>query len=140
MVKEAEEHASSDKLKRELVETKNQADGLIHTTEKNLSEHGDKLPDDQKAAIESDIAALREAITGEDIGPIKQKLEALAQSAMKLGEAMYKAEQAGDDAAAAAADETSDAQSPGDGDDDSTVVDADFEEVDDDKKDQSSAP
>jgi len=135
MVKDAESHAEEDKNRREKVEVHNQADGLIYSTEKNLSEFGDKVPDEDKSTIEADIAALREIMDGEDLEAIKAKIEALGQSAMKLGEAMYKAQQESE----AAAPETGEAgpadQPPPEG-DDATVVDADFEEVDDDRKDQ----
>ncbi|MQX37199.1 molecular chaperone DnaK [Roseospira navarrensis] len=133
MVKEAEQNAEADKKRRELVDAHNQADGLVHTTEKTLSEHGDGIPAEDKAKIESDLAALREAMQGEDVDDIKAKTDALQQSAMKLGEAMYKAQQeaaaggeAGDAGGAAAAG--------GAGKADDGVVDADFEEVDDAKK------
>ena len=137
MVKDAEEHASADKERKELVEAKNQADALIHATDKNLSEHGDKVPAEDKTAIENDLAALRQAVEAEDKDQIEQKTQALAQSSMKLGEAMYKAEQA----EATAGDDATDGAAPTDSQDqDDNVVDADFEEVDDDKKGQSSAP
>jgi molecular chaperone DnaK len=122
MVKDAEEHAVEDKQRRETVETKNQAEALIHQTERSMSEHGDKLAAADKSKIEADLAALKEAAEGDDSAAIRTKLEALATSAMKLGEAIYKAEQGGSEAENAA----------GSGQDD-TVVDADFEEVDDDE-------
>ena len=132
MVNEAESHADDDKQRRELVEARNHAESLINTTEKTLSEHADKIGDDERSAIESDIEGLRAVVTGEDGEAINAKMEALTQSSMKLGEAMYKASQeeaaAGMDAAAAGAD----GSAPGD---DETVVDVDFEEVDDDKQD-----
>ena len=135
MVKDAESHASDDKARKEKVEVHNQADSLIYATEKNLGEHGDKIDAADKAQVESDIAALREVMEGDDIEATKAKIEALSQSAMKLGEAMYKAQQEGEaqpgDMPDAEAAETSQA------DDDATVVDADFEEVEDDKKDKS---
>ena len=135
MVKDAEEHASEDKVRRELVEMRNQADALLHSTEKNVAEFGDKIPEDERNAIEADMAALSEVKDGDDIEAIKTKIEALSQSAMKLGEAMYKAQQE----SAATDDEDVDGAEPeappeaGD----ETVVDADFEEVDDDKKSKS---
>jgi len=133
MVQEAEQNAEADKKRRELVEAQNQADGLIHSTEKTLSEQGDKIPADEKAKIEADVSALREAMTSDDLDDIKAKTEALMQSSMKLGEAMYKAQQ---EAGAGAPDAetgagTGNAQAEKDG-----VVDADFEEVDDSKKGQ----
>jgi molecular chaperone DnaK len=134
MVKDAESHASEDKVRRELVETHNQADALIHTTEKTLKEHGDKVGAAEREAIEADIKALREVMESDDKDAITPKIEALAQSSMKLGEAMYKAEaeSAGADmgeGAEPAQTETETAEG-----DEGTVVDADFEEVDDDKK------
>ena len=93
MVKDAESHADEDKSAREVVEAKNAADGLVHTTESALKEHGDNLSVDEKSAIESDLAALKEAMEGEDAEAIKEKTQTLAQSSMKLGEAMYKAQQ-----------------------------------------------
>ncbi len=135
MVKDAESHASEDAARKEQVELRNQADGLIYTTEKTLSEHGDSLEAADKAQIESDIAALKTALEGNDAEAIKKATEALSQSAMKLGEAMYKAQQeAGGDAGMgdAGASAAGGSGSP----DDATVVDADFEEVDDDKKDK----
>jgi molecular chaperone DnaK len=130
MVKEAESHAAEDKKRRESVEAKNQADALIHTTEKALSEHGDKVGAEERTAIDNGLAALKEAIKGDDAEDIKAKTNTLAQASMKLGEAMYKAQQAGDAAADAARD--------GAGNDpaakDDNVVDAEFSEVDDNKK------
>ncbi|WP_184261369.1 molecular chaperone DnaK [Novispirillum itersonii] len=121
MVREAEQNAAADKKRREAVEARNQADGLLHQVDKNLKEHGDKVDAATKSQIEADVAALRGVMDGDDADAIKAKTDALMQSSMKLGEAMYKAEQAaGDDAGAAAKDDG--------------VVDADFEEVDDKKK------
>ena len=125
MVKDAEAHASEDKKRRESVEAKNQADALIHSTEKALSEHGDKVGADEKTAIEAAIASLKDAVKGDDAEAIKEKTNSLAQASMKLGEAMYKAQQS----EAAAADAAADGAKP-----DENVVDADFEEVDDNKK------
>jgi len=132
MVKEAEEHAAEDKRRRELVEARNQADALIHTTEKNLKEYGDKVGEDERKAIEADIAALRGVLEGDDIDAIRDKTAALTQSSMKLGEAMYKAQ-----AAEGAAEPEATAAEPEAGSGGETVVDADFEEVDDDKKSKS---
>ncbi|MBT5810374.1 MAG: molecular chaperone DnaK [Rhodospirillaceae bacterium] len=129
MVQDAEAHAEDDKKRRELIEVRNAADSMVYTTEKNIGEYGDQIPEEDKAAIETDLAALKEAMETDDVEAIKTTTATLTQSSMKLGEAMYKASQEGgedgpapDDAAAA----------PEDG-----VVDADFEEVDDDKKDKS---
>ncbi len=132
MVGEAEQHAEDDKKRRDLVEARNHADALVHTTEKNLKEFGDKVSGGEKQAIEDAIKDLREAAEGDDTEAIKAKTEALAQAAMKLGEAMYKASQE----AGAEEAEPTDAGAPpppGGGSGDSTVVDADFEEVDPDK-------
>ncbi|MGY9004161.1 MAG: molecular chaperone DnaK, partial [Rhodospirillales bacterium] len=93
MVHEAEQHAEDDKAKRESVEARNNADGLINTCEKNLTEFGDKVSDDDKQAIEAGITELREALEGDDLEAIAAKTEALTQVSMKLGEAMYKASQ-----------------------------------------------
>ncbi|HYE52329.1 MAG TPA: molecular chaperone DnaK, partial [Azospirillaceae bacterium] len=129
MVKDAEAHAAEDKKRRELVEARNQADGLIHTTERTIAENGDKLPAADKATVEQAIAELRTALSGEDLGAIKAKTDALAQASMKLGEALYKAGQdTGGDAGGGSAD--AGGGQPGD----DKVVDADFEEVDDDQK------
>ena len=130
MVNEAEQHADEDKKRRELVEARNHADALVHATEKNLKEFGDKVSEDEKQAIENAVKDLREAVEGDDTEAIKGKTEALAQAAMKLGEAMYKASQ---EAEAADAEPTDDGTPPPGGSTDSTVVDADFEEVDPDK-------
>jgi molecular chaperone DnaK len=144
MVKDAEAHAADDKARKEGVEARNQADSLIYATEKNLKEYGDKVSDEDKSAIEAEITALREALEGEDNGAIKAKTESLSQAAMKLGEAMYKAQQeeaaaGGDGMDMPGADAASDMGSASSGtkDDDATVVDADFEEVDDERKDKS---
>jgi molecular chaperone DnaK len=135
MVKDAEAHAEEDKKRRELVEAQNQAESLIHTTEKTLGEAGDKVADDDKAAVEAAIAELKTANEGEDVDDIRAKSEALAQVAMKIGEALYK-ESAEAEAAAGAEnpDDAGDGNNGGGAADDE-VVDADFEEVDEDKKD-----
>ncbi len=124
MVKDAEQNASADKAKRETVEAKNQGESLIHSTEKSLKDYGDKVSAEDKAAIESAITDLKGVLEGEDAEAIKTKTDALAQASMKLGEAMYKASQAEAEAKAAQGDKPAD----------DDVVDADFEEVDDDKK------
>ena len=135
MVKEAESHAEEDKKRRALVETRNQADNAVHATEKTLAEFGDKVGAEDKAAVEADLAALKSAMEGDDAGEINAKLEALQQSSMKLGEAMYKAQQ--DEAAAAGSSEGGEASGSGAESDGAEttksddVVDADFEEVDD---------
>jgi molecular chaperone DnaK len=129
MVKEAEANAAEDKVRREQAEAANQADSLIQTVEKNLAEHGDALEAEDKSAIEADLQALKDAKESGDPEDVKSKVEALTQSSMKLGEAMYKASQA----------EGMDPDMGQDGttatDSDDGVVDADFEEVkDDDQK------
>ena len=126
MVKDAEANAESDKKKRELVDTRNQADTMIHSSEKNLSEYDDKVTADEKAAIEKDVKALKDLLESEDLEKIKSALEALTQSSMKLGEAMYKEQQA---AAGASEPNQGDGQPK-----DENVVDADFEEVKEDSK------
>ena len=93
MVQEAEANAEVDKARRELIEAKNQGDGMIHSTEKSLAEHGDKIASEDKAAVEADIAALKEALLTEDQEDIKAKIQALTMSSMKIGEAIYKATQ-----------------------------------------------
>ena len=124
MVQEAESHAADDKKRREVVEAKNQGDALIHSTEKAMGEHGDKVGPEEKTAIEAGILALKTALSGDDAEDIKEKTNTLAQASMKLGEAMYKAQQSEGAAADAAADGAA-------GKPDDNVVDADFEEVDD---------
>jgi molecular chaperone DnaK len=131
MVKDAEAHAAEDKKRRELVELRNQADGLIHTTERTLKETGDKIPAADKTAAEKAITELREAMGADNADTIKSKTEALAQVSMKLGEAVYKA---GQDDGSAGPGAGGAAGAGGSAGGDSTVVDADFEEVDDDKK------
>ena len=137
MVKEAEEHAVDDKKMRGLVEARNHADSLLHTTEKNLKEFGDKVSEDEKKAIEDGLAALREVMDGDDTEAIESKTEALMEAAMKLGEAMYKASQAeaaeAGTAEAAAAEGEAPADAAEGGVEEAKVVDADFEEVDPDK-------
>ncbi|MTJ83950.1 MAG: molecular chaperone DnaK [Telmatospirillum sp.] len=132
MVKDAEAHAADDKKRKEAVEARNHADGLVHTTEKNLKEFGDKVSPDQKAKIETDLKALQDVLDSGDGELIKSKTDALMQSSMKLGEAMYKAQQEGAQPAGEAGAGAGAAHGAGaDG-----VVDADFEEVDTDKKDK----
>ena len=125
MVKDAESNAEADKKRREAVEAKNQAEALIHSTEKSLSEYGDKVSEEEKKAIEDALAALKTATEGDDAEDIKAKTNALAEASMKLGQAMYEASQA----EAAESDAAADAKAAGD-----DVVDADFEEIDEDDK------
>ncbi len=134
MVKDAEANAESDRQRRELVEARNQGESLIHTTEKTLGEAGDKIGDADKNAINEAVAALKTAIEGDDLDDIKAKTEALAQASMKLGEALY---QGSEEGAPDAGDDAGDgATGGGNAGNDDQVVDADFEEVDDDKKDK----
>ena len=138
MVQNAEQHAAEDKARRELVEARNHGDMLIHATEKSIGEHGDKVDPADKTQIEDDITALRTALEGEDAEAIATATNTLTQSAMKLGEAVYKAQ-------AEAEGEGAEAGDDGDGGDadpapaDDTVVDAEFEEVDDDDSKKSGA-
>ncbi|MEX6632715.1 molecular chaperone DnaK [Hyphococcus lacteus] len=131
MVKEAEANADADKTRRESVESKNRAEALVHSTEKNLEEHGDKLEPEDRSAIDDALAALKAKLEDENasVEDINTAAGTLATATMKLGEAMYQAGAEDDDggAAAAAADSAAD--------DSDDVVDADFEEVDGDKKD-----
>ena len=130
MVKEAEENAEEDKKKRESVDIKNHADSLINETEKNLKEHGDKVPEEDKNKITADIEKLKKVKDGDDMEAIKTKTEALVQSSMKLGEAIYKQNpQAGAEQPDPSGEEPSSDKK------DEKVVDAEFEEVDEDKKD-----
>ncbi|WP_299391655.1 molecular chaperone DnaK [Pelagibius sp.] len=142
MVKDAEANAEKDKARRALVEAKNQAESLIHTTEKTLADAGDKVPADDKTAVEAAIAELKTAAEGEDVEAIQAKTQALAEVSMKLGQALYEQGQAGDGPGdgpdgGAANGAGADDQAAGSAGGDDKVVDADFEEVDDDKKGQS---
>jgi molecular chaperone DnaK len=132
MVKDAEAHAEEDKKRRELVEAKNNADGLIHTTEQTLSEAGDKVPESEKAPVQQAIQALKDVVGSDDVEQIKAKTEALAQVAMKLGESMYKAQQEAGDGPHGGGPGAG-PHGTGGGHDDK-VVDADFEEVDEKKR------
>src|SRR5579871_5195653 len=131
MVKDAEAHAGEDKRRRELVETRNQADALIHTTERTLREHGDKVAQADREAVEQAIQALKDTLSSEDAAAIKSKTEALAQVSMKIGEALYKAEQAAQTGAGGGSEASGGGAGAGGND---KVVDADFEEVDDQKR------
>jgi molecular chaperone DnaK len=127
MVKEAEANADADKKRRETVEARNQTEALVHQVEKNLAEHGDKLAAADKSEAEAAIAAARTALAGEDAEALKAAGERLTQASMKIGESMYKAQQASEAAAAGAGPEAAKPH-------DDNVVDAEFEEVDDKKK------
>jgi molecular chaperone DnaK len=131
MVKDAEANAEEDKKKREEVDIKNQADSLVFQVEKNLKEHGDKIGAEDKTKIEADLKNLKDAIEKNDLDLMKQKTQDLTQSSMKMGEAMYKDQQAAGGTAGAEQPQ-SDNQQEAPKDDD--VIDADYEEVDDDKK------
>ena len=127
MVKDAEQFAEEDKTRREAAEAKNNAESLIHSTERQIAEHGDKVDAGLKSEIEAAIAEAKTAVEGGDAAAMTEKAGALAQVAMKLGQAIYEKEQqsaaspgADDDAGAAKSDED--------------VVDAEFSEVEDDKK------
>jgi len=122
MVKDAEANKDEDKKKRESVDVRNQADTLIHSTEKNIKEHGAKVSDADKKAIEDSSSALKEAIKGTDIEDIKKKTETLVQASMKLGEAIYKSQEKKESASKEGDKNSEDKK-------DDNVVDADFEEV-----------
>lgn len=124
MVKDAEANAAEDKKRREAVDAKNHADALVHSTEKALAEHGSKVEEPERRAIEDAVSDLKEALKGDDAEAIKTKTNTLAQASMKLGEAMYKQQAESDAAKDAAKDD---------------VVDAEFTEVDDDKNNKKSA-
>ena len=126
MVRDAEANAEADKSRRELVETRNQAEGLIHSTRKSLDEHGDKVDSSTVEAIELAVGALEESLKSEDVGKIKGGIQNLTDASMRLGEAIYKASQSGADAA------ERDTGAPRDVDDD--IVDADFEDLGDNKR------
>ena len=127
MVKDAEANAEADKKKKELIEAKNQAEGLIHTTEKTLKENSDKISSADKDAIETAITALKGVMESDDVAAIKEKSDALMQASLKLGEAMYKAQGAAAGAAGAQGAEQGAPEAEAKKDD--NVVDADFEEV-----------
>ncbi|WP_323765030.1 molecular chaperone DnaK [Marinovum sp.] len=127
MVKEAEENAEADKSRKELVEAKNQAESLIHSTEKSLEEHSDKVDPTTVEAIELAVAALKDELETDNADKIKSGIQNVMEASMKLGEAIYKnsQEEAGEEAPA---------EADGPANDDDTIVDADFEDLDDDKR------
>ncbi len=129
MVKEAEQFAEEDKTRKAAAEAKNQGESLVHSTEKQLAEHGDKVSAEVKTEIEGALAEAKTALEGGDTETINTKTQALAQAAMKLGQAMYEQQQA-EGAANVGSDESTAEAAPADED----VVDAEFSEVDDDKK------
>ena len=124
MVKDAEAHAEEDKKMKEAIEARNHADALIYSTEKSLKEHGDKIPASDKEAIENALKELKDVLESNDAETIKSKTDALAQASMKLGEAMYKEQQAAGAQPTGEQPQTEEAKPA-----DETVVDADFEEV-----------
>lgn len=132
MVKDAESHADEDKKRKEVVEAKNQAEALIHSSEKSMAELGDKVEEADKTAVEGAIKELKDVLEKEDVDAIKEKTEALSQASMKIGQALYEQQQAQaqqEGAAEGAAPEEAEAAN------DDAVVDADFEEVEEDDKD-----
>ena len=129
MVQDAEKFADEDKKRRESAEARNQADSLVHATEKQLEEHGDKIDASLKSEVEEKVAALKTALEGDDATDINAKAQDLSQSAMKMGQSIYEQEQA---KAASDAPEGGDAAS--DSKSDEEVVDAEFSEVDEDAK------
>ena len=129
MVSEAEEHAGEDKKRRELTEAKNNGDSLVYSTEKSLEEFGDQIDEPEKETIEQDVSVLKEALEADDVDAITKGVEALTQSSMKLGEAMYKASQ--EETAASSSSSGEGEEGAGDqGPKADDVVDVDFEEVD----------
>jgi molecular chaperone DnaK len=132
MVKDAELHAEEDKKKRELIDARNQGEAMVHSTTKHLAEFGDKVTAAEKTEIETALEALKTSLAAEDVEDIKNKTNALAQASMKLGEAMYKAQQADAQAGAAAGGAPGgDAAGEAKGE---KVVDAEFEDVTDKNK------
>ena len=127
MVKDAEAHAEDDKARRAAVDARNHADGLVHSTEKNLKEHGDKIPANDKAEIEAKLAEVKAVLDSGDAEKIKTATDALMQASMKMGEAMYKQAPGGEG-------EGGGGEAGGDEPKNDDVVDADFEEVDKNKK------
>ncbi len=131
MVKDAEANAETDKKKREEVDVKNQADSLVFQVEKNIKEHGDKISAEDKSKIEADLKDLKEALEKNDAEVIKQKTQDLTQSSMKMGEAMYKDQQSTE---ATGAEQPQQENKSDENKNEDDVIDADYEEVDDDKK------
>jgi len=128
MVKDAEANKEADKKKRDSVDTRNQADSLVFSTEKSLKEHGDKVTTEEKTLIETGIADLKKSLEGTDSEDIKKKIQSLIQSSMKLGEAVYKSQQKDQSKTTDSKDAKSDK------DEKENVVDADFEDVKEDKE------
>ena len=126
MIKEAESNAEEDKQKRELVEAKNQGEALIHSSEKAIKDADDKLTEDEKLAVETAIKSLKDIIDGDDLASIQEKSAALSQEAMKIGEKLYQQEQNNNQQG----EETNTSEDTSEDD----VVDADYEEVKEDKE------
>jgi len=124
MVKDAEANAEADKARKDLVETKNQAESLLHSTKKSLAEHSDKVDPSTVEAIELAMGPLEEALKGEEVGKIKGAIQNLTEAAMKLGEAIYKAQ----------ADASDGGDEPGPRDVDDDIIDADFEDMGNNKR------
>ena len=129
MVKDAEANKEADKKKRESVDVRNQADSLIFSTEKSLKEHGDKVSAEEKKSIENGVADLKKSLEGTDVEDIKKKTQSLIQVSMKLGEAVYKSQQKPDDN-----DKGSGGTKNTKSGEKDNVVDADFEDVKEDKE------
>ena len=129
MVKDAEANKEADKKKREEIDAKNSADSLVASTEQSLKEHGDKISAEDKKTIETDVQSLKDAIKADNVEDIKTKTQTLMQSSMKMGEAIYKAQQANQEAGSQDENKSSDGKKE-------DVVDAEFEEVKDSKDDK----
>ena len=123
MVKDAEANADADRERRELVETRNQAESLLHSTKKSIEEHGDKVDPSTVEAIELAMGALEEALQSDEAGKIKSGIQNVTEAAMRLGEAIYKAQESSADAGDSGADEPMRGV-------DEDIVDADFEDLD----------
>ena len=134
MVKDAEANAEADRQRREAVEARNQLDALVHSTEKTLKENGDKVGSGEKTEVEAALAEARTAMEGQDADAIRAASEKLSQTAMKMGEALYKAQQAAEQAAPADGGAQGGPQGGPGGNPNEKVVDAEFEEVDPKKK------
>jgi molecular chaperone DnaK len=135
MMRDAQEHATDDKKRRELVETRNRADAAVHDVEKALKEHGDKIQAGERSPIEAAVTAVKDALKSEDADVIKAKTEALQQASLKLGEAMYRSmNPEGATGGGGATNGSGPAGESGGATDSGDVVDADYEEVDEEKK------
>ena len=130
MVKDAEANKEADKKKRDAVDARNQADSIVFSTEKSLKEHGDKISEQEKKAIENAISDLKTSLKGTDVEDIKKKTQNLIQTSMKLGEAVYKSQQAKTETKKKDKEKNEDIKKE----DNDNVVDADFEDVKEDKE------